>query len=71
MIGIGVFIADWVERKSQKAPKNINLYSNIFQKLFTDLLFISGAFSIFDFQNEIIKIKIELNAVLSVLIYFL
>jgi len=49
---VGAFTADRTGRKCQKPPKNIKLYFNIFQKLFSDLLFISEAFSIFDFQDK-------------------
>jgi hypothetical protein len=41
----------------------------IFNTFLNDLLFISGAFSIFDFRVKK-EIKVELNTTLSVLIYF-
>jgi len=54
---------------SMEITKSIKERQSEFNTFSNDLLFISGAFTIFDFRVKK-EIKVELNTTLSVLIYF-
>jgi len=41
-----------ISMEMAKSTKENHLYFDTFRKVFEDLLFISGAFSIFEFQDE-------------------